>query len=121
MSRKSSICTGRVSGKPLTEYASQDEALRGADYAAANFGRKLVPYHCDRCAWWHLSPVDRKTPSTPCGACFGRDGRNKATYGSREDAERRAEILRAEQGVHLRAYQCDSGRGWHLTKNLQGW
>lgn len=121
MSRKSDVCMGRVSGKPLTEYGSQYEAQQGADHAEMKYGRRLVPYACSRCGLWHLSPADRQTPSEPCGACFGRDGRNKATYGSRTDAERRAEILRDDQGVQLRAYVCPSGRGWHLTKNASGW
>jgi hypothetical protein len=116
MARKSSTCTGKVSKAALTEYDSEIEALEGARFALDRYGQENVPYRCNRCGLWHLSPKSRQTPSTTCGVCQGQDGRPKATYASERDAERRAEILFREQGVLLRAYPCDYG-GWHLTKS----
>lgn len=115
MSRKSITCTGKVSKAALTEYESEAEALEGAQYAFFRYGQQNVPYRCKQCGLWHLSPANRQTPSSTCGVCQGQDGRPKASYASQQDAERRAEILRREQGLQLRAYACDYG-GWHLTK-----
>jgi len=116
MSRKSTTCIGKVSKNPLTEYDSEAEALGGASYAIERYGQHNVPYRCNRCRLWHLSPANRQTPSVTCGVCHGQDGRPKATYASEQDAERRAAILFREQGVQLRTYECDHG-GWHLTKS----
>lgn len=113
---KSSTCFGKVSRKPLTEYWSESEALLGAEHAKAAYGRDLKPYRCTRCERWHLAPTARHTPSYDCAYCTGADGRSKATYRTSEDAERRAEILRRERGVHLRVYPCPHHDGWHLTK-----
>lgn len=118
--RKSDTCTGRRSGQPLTEYDTEADALCGAGYAQREYGSLLVPYRCDRCSCWHLSPASRHTPCRQCHRCVGRDGRSKAAYTDREAAERRAEILLEEQGVRLRAYPCDYGGGWHLTKSGPG-
>lgn len=115
MSRKSMTCIGKVSKAALTEYDSEAEALEGAQFALARHAQQNVPYCCKKCGLWHLSPASRQTPSTTCGVCQSREGRPKATYPSQRDAERRAEILRREQGLQLRAYPCDEG-GWHLTK-----
>lgn len=115
MYRKSHTCTGKLSGKPLTEYPSEEMALNGAAYALRKFGNSMVPYRCDACGWWHLAPADRQTPSSTSSSCRGRNGQPKATYDSESDARRRAEILEDEQGVRLQTYRCDCG-GWHLTK-----
>lgn len=115
MPTKSRTCTGAVSKAPLTEYISEDEARTGAAYAHARHGSTMVPYLCDRCHHWHLSPHDRQTRASPCTACVGRDGRPKARYDSKEAAARRLEILCRERHVSLRVYQCPYG-GWHLTK-----
>lgn len=115
MSTQSTTCIGRISGKPLTAYASAAEAEDGARFAQERYGAPMVPYPCDRCGWWHLSPADRQTPSSTCATCRGRDGRLKASYASQDDAERRASILHRERGVRLQAYLCAFG-GWHLTK-----
>lgn len=115
--RKSDTCVGKKSGKPLTEYDSQHEAQEGADHANSTYGQGLVPYQCDRCEMWHLSPENRQTPSTRCGYCRGSDGKPKESYGSAEDAQRRADILRREQGVSLQVYACEYGSGWHLTRS----
>jgi len=116
LSGKSQTCFGTKSAKPLTEYDSQEEAQEGADHANKTYQQNLVPYLCDACGLWHLALGNRQTPSQPCHACTGTDGRFKEAYRSSEDAQRRADILRREQGVVLKVYACEYGNGWHLTK-----
>lgn len=113
---KSKTCTGKQTGKPLTEYGTEHEAREAANYASATYKRHLTPYLCQTCNKWHLSPVNRQTPSAKCPHCAGSDGRTKDAYGSEQDAKRRAAIIRKESGVSLRAYPCQYGNGWHLTK-----
>ena len=115
MNRKSETCIGKKSGKPLSEYDSEREAKDGADHANSRYQQDLVPYQCDRCGLWHLAPKSRQTPSEKCGRCTGKDGKPKDAYQSRDDAERRADILRKEQGATLKVYACEHGNGWHLT------
>lgn len=115
--RKSTTCIGKTSRQPVIEYDTEREAHDGAAHVHGAHGKDLVPYRCGKCHRWHLAPRNRQTPSTTCGHCTGKDGRAKAAYATAQDAERRAEILRAERGVHLRAYPCDYGQGWHLTKS----
>lgn len=119
MSRKSETCVGSQSSKSLTEYDSKMEAQEGADYANQRYHKNLIPYQCNRCGLWHLAPESRQTPSAPCQYCRGKDGKPKASYQSKDDAERRAGILRKEQGVSLKVYPCKHGSGWHLTNT--GW
>ncbi len=113
---KSKTCTGKKTGKPLTEYGTEDEAREAARYASANYKRHLTPYHCQTCDKWHLSPVNRQTPSVKCAFCVGQDGRPKDAYSTEKDAKLRAGIIRKESGISLRAYACQYGNGWHLTK-----
>ncbi len=113
---KSKTCIGKTSGKPLTEYSSQREAQEGADHARSKYGRKLNTYECDTCDQWHLAPESRQTPSRKCPLCTGADGKPKDSYRSRAEAQRRADILRKEQGAELRIYACEYNHGWHLTK-----
>ena len=54
MSLKSTTCFGKQTGRPLTEYDSEYDALDGADYANSKYGQNLVPYQCDTCGLWHL-------------------------------------------------------------------
>lgn len=116
MPMKSRTCMGAISKSSLTEYRSETEAREGASHAYREYGRALVPYRCERCHWWHLASQDRQTPSSSCASCTGRDGRPKARYESESAARRRADILRRERYVSLRAYPCPYG-GWHLTKD----
>lgn len=114
--RKSMTCIGKASGQPVTEYDSEYEAHDGAAHAQLAYGQDLIPYMCGRCQLWHLAPRSRQTPSSTCGHCTGADGKPKESYANERDAARRAEILRTERGIHLRAYPCAYGQGWHLTK-----
>ena len=116
MGLKSDTCFGKKTGRPLTEYDSEAEALEGAAYAKERYGQNLMPYRCDRCGLWHLAPKSRHTPSEPCAYCTGADGKPKEAYKTQRSAQRRADIIRKEQGVELKVYPCEYGSGWHLTK-----
>lgn len=96
------------------EYDSAAEA-REAALAGRRFGRRLEPYACDTCGCWHLAPAGGPAPVAPGCSCTGRDGQYKDTYRTREDAQRRADLVFAESRVRLRVYRCRSGTGWHLT------
>lgn len=117
---KSETCFNQKTGSPLSVYNSEDSARSGAEYIKQAHGTDLVPYHCNRCDKWHLSPAARQTPSSTCHSCRDSGGRRKESYRSHDDARRRADILQSEQGANLRVYQCPSGTGWHLTKS-RGW
>jgi hypothetical protein len=117
MSQKSETCIGKATGRPLTEYDSLQEAEDGAEHANKTYKRNLIPYACETCGKWHLSPKGRQTPSDKCSFCKGADGQAKDAYRSRADAQRRADILRKEQGVSLKVYACEQSDAWHLTRD----
>jgi hypothetical protein len=120
MSKKSSTCNGKKSGNPLTEYNSFEDAEEGADYANANYGSNLVPYLCQICNQWHLSPKDRQTEVVnsddgyDCN-CVGSDGTPKDLYRTQKDATQRAKCLYEDNGIRLQVYKCDETSMWHLT------
>ncbi len=117
MNRKSPICNAQKSGRPLTEYDTKTEAKAAARHANQTYGgNNLIPYKCGQCGFWHLAPADRQTPSETCPICRGADGMLKESYTTERDALRRAGILRKENGVKLKVYECEHGNGWHLTK-----
>lgn len=116
MPSKSRTCMGKQTGQPLTEYATELEAALAADHIERAYGRKMVPYRCQRCSQWHHASANRHTPSRPCHRCVGRNGQPKESYRNEHEAKQRAEILRSEQRVNLRVYSCPHGDGWHLTR-----
>ena len=125
MTKKSSTCYGKSTGKPLTEYGSYFEANQGAIYTNGRYGSNLEPYQCDTCYLWHLSPQERQTATSRSSycTCVGSDGRSKDAYRTYRDAARRAEILREETRVMLSVYECHDSGLWHLThltENLGG-
>ena len=115
--RKSRTCKGSSSDGALTEFDTEQEAQEGAAYIKKKHKRTLVSYLCSRCAKWHLAPISRQTPSTTCGSCVGSDKLPKESYSTEEIAEKRARILRKEQGVTLQIYRCPRGEGWHFTRD----
>lgn len=115
---KSNTCFSKATGKPLSFYNYEFEAQSAADYSRVFFGNDLVPYRCEKCTHWHLSPKNRSTPSKKCDWCTGSDGRFKDTYRTRKDAIIRAKIIYEEYGVDLKVYECEKGDGWHLTKSF---
>ena len=116
MTHKSGSCFSKSHGKPLTAYTSKQEAQREANYINHQYNNNLVPYQCNKCGEWHLSPKDRQTPSTKCRHCRGFDGKHKDLYFSEVDAWKRAAILKEEKGISLKVYKCPYNDGWHLTK-----
>lgn len=71
----------------------------------------MLPYQCERCNLWHLSPKNRMTPSNYCTSC-GKQG-----YDTEADARGRAAISKQEKKVELSVYQCPWGNGWHLSRS----
>ena len=116
MKFKSDTCFGRT-GASLNAYDLESEAAEHARYLRKERGSAMVPYSCDRCGFWHLSPADRQTESSVCAFCRDAKGSSKDLYRSKQDAERRAEINRIERGVELNVYRCPHQPGWHLTRN----
>lgn len=113
---KSETCFGKLSGQPLTEYYTEEDAQSSAEYSKEHYDNDLTPYKCTKCSFWHLSPQSRQTPSNKCHRCTGRDGLFKDAYRSKREARLRADIIYFEHGINLRAYKCKYGSGWHLTK-----
>ena len=115
---KSETCFGKISGQPLSQYFDEHEAQNAAEYSKENHNNDLIPYKCDKCGFWHLSPKNRQTPSQKCNVCTAGDGTPKDTYRSYQEANTRSNIIYHEQGVELKVYECRFGNGWHLTKQL---
>jgi hypothetical protein len=116
---KSETCFGRT-GASLNAYDLESEAAEHARYLKFERGSVMVPYECDRCGFWHLSPAERQTSSTVCGFCRDRNGGSKDLYATKQDAERRAQISLTEKKVNLSVYKCPHQNGWHLTKGTPG-
>ncbi|WP_448213518.1 hypothetical protein [Colwellia sp. MEBiC06753] len=114
---KSETCVGKHSGQPLTQFDSEPEATDAADYLKEQYQRKLLPYKCDNCNYWHLTPSNRHTPSMECDSCFDKYGQRKQAYATELSAIQRAEILSRTRFVNLRIYPCQFGNGWHLTSS----
>jgi len=114
---KSETCVGKMSAQPLSQYLSEPEAQCAADFSKERYGNDLVPYECNKCKYWHLSPSSRQTPSTKCSECTDGSGLHKDSYRSKQEANTRADIIYSEQYINLRVYKCKYGHGWHLTKS----
>lgn len=48
-------CRSRASGKELTRYRDLGEAKSQANGLLHKYGKKLYPYECQKCNYWHLS------------------------------------------------------------------
>ena len=100
----SDICL-KKDGTPLKTYDNEWSAKEGAEYVRSRYGSKQIPYKCDKCGLWHLSPIERQTKNH-LSLCIDSSGKRKAAYETRFDAERRSKILREEKGVYLKVYKC---------------
>lgn len=107
-------CFGKISGKPLKSYYTERDAIEAASYVKNKYGNEQVAYKCNNCGYWHLSPANRQTPSRTC-SCVDSHGKPKQLYKTREDAEKRRDIIFREQGKDLDVYRCKVSSGWHLT------
>lgn len=113
---KSNVCFSKKNNEPLTVYSSEYQAQEGADYINNTYNKNLSPYKCSNCDNFHLSPVDRQTPSSKCRNCTSSTGSYKDLYRTKEGAQRRASILYKERNLSLNIYPCRYNSGWHLTK-----
>ena len=102
------MCIGS-NGKKLRDYLSEAEAMQAADYVGLTFGNQMLPYKCEKCRFWHLSPKERYTPSQYCFTC------GKELYQDKQSGQKRAQIIYMEKGVKLNLYRCNFNVGWHLT------
>lgn len=114
---KSSTCFSRSTNIPLSVYFSRSQAAEAAQYTNQRKNSNFIEYQCDRCKYWHLTPLARHTSSQTCLDCTGGDGKNKQLYPTREIAKQRADILLRKKGKHLNVYTCPFNKGWHLTKD----
>jgi len=114
MNLKSKTCISHK-GKPLSFYDIEAEAQENADHIKSKYVNNMMPYKCDKCGYWHLSPENRYTKIGKCN-CTDRDNYGKTLYSSKDDANKRLNILYEEQRVRLEIYQCPYSDGWHLTK-----
>jgi len=117
MNVKSETCFSNHDGKALSFFISQEEVLSSAKYAKKRYGHSLLPYLCEKCKMWHLSPKSRHTKSEECMYCTDREGRLKQLYVSNHKAQKRADILFKSKGVLLKVYSCPHQNGFHLTKS----
>jgi hypothetical protein len=116
MNVKSNTCIGVKTKKPLTAYYSQSSAQEAANFVKQNYNNSMLPYRCDKCDLWHIAPQDRHTPSEKCNRCTSANGASKDLYKNKNDAIKRAAILKNERGIKLTVYKCPRNFGWHLTK-----
>lgn len=115
MSQKSRSCRSKKTGKPLSEYLSEYEAQEGADYVKYAYKTDVIPYQCTQCKRWHLSPV-KDIQNTICDYCVDQYGSLKDLYPTKQDAQKKIELLYQEQNIRLSFYKCPYYDGWHLTK-----
>lgn len=115
-SMKSDVCFSKKTGQHLTVYFSEEDAKSSALYERTARGSDLYPYKCEKCGYWHLAPLSSKlnVQRNAC-SCLDSNGRHKALYLTREDAEKQRMKSEAEQHISLKIYSCSEGKGFHLT------
>lgn len=118
MSFKSDKCFGLMSGKPITSYENEEEALEGINYIKDNYKNTvtMVSYKCSKCGFYHLVPKSRQTESALCG-CKDSDGVAKQLFDTRKSAKISADKSRKKDGIQLFIYPCPNSTGFHITDN----
>lgn len=112
-------CVNKSTGKPLSVYEAKKEADESAKYSKKNFKIDLYAYKCENCGKYHLAPKDSKiSVKHDACSCLDSNGKPKALYGSKKDAEKQMEKSSVEQHIKLRVYKCPDGKGYHLTHTL---
>ena len=113
---KSETCFSKRTGLPLTVYTTEAQAEASALYEKTMRGSMLYPYLCDKCGYYHLAPIESKlnVKRNAC-SCLDSQGRHKALYLTREDAEKQRTKSEKEQHIVLKIYSCNEGKGFHLT------
>lgn len=110
------MCKSKTTGKALSVYETEKEAKENAKYSKKEFKLDLYPYKCEKCGKWHLAPKDSKI-EVKQNACSCRDtnGKPKALYATKKDAEKQLKNSEKEQKVKLYVYKCPDKKGYHLT------
>lgn len=113
---KSKTCTSKKTGQPVAQFKTKTEALKSAEYTKKNYKTDLIPYKCEKCGFYHLAPKD-SVLNVKQNACSCRDsnGKPKALYLTKADAEKQRKKSQKEQNIKLRVYKCEDGKGFHLT------
>ena len=115
MSFKSDKCFGVMSGKPVTSYESEEEAIEGINYIRDNFANSvpMVCYKCSKCGFYHLSPKSRETETELCG-CKDSEGEALQLFDTRKSAKIKSDKLRKEDGIQRYIYPCPNSKGFHV-------
>ena len=109
-------CISKATGKPLSAYDTEKEAKESAKYSKKEFKLSLYPYKCENCGKYHLAPKASKiTVKQNACSCTDTNGKPKALYGSKKDAEKQRINSEKEQKVKLYIYKCPDKKGYHLT------
>lgn len=116
MSFKSDKCFGLMSGKPVTSYESEEEALAGINYIKDNYKKSvpMVSYKCSKCGFYHIVPKSRQIESALCG-CKDSNGEALQLFDTRKAAKIKADKSRKANDVQLYVYPCPNSTGFHLT------
>ncbi|WP_020674487.1 hypothetical protein [Geopsychrobacter electrodiphilus] len=108
-------CINKQTGKKRVSYSNLMHAEDAAIELSLSYGEQ-VPYKCEQCGNFHLSPKSNHTPSVTCKYCADSKGNSKELYLSKDGAKNRAKIIMRQKGIHLEIYECPHQSGWHLTK-----
>lgn len=109
-------CISKNTGKPLSAYETEKEAKESAKYSKKEFKLDLYPYLCENCGKYHLAPKASKisVKQNAC-SCTDSNGKPKALYATKKDAEKQLANSEKEQKVKLYIFKCPEGKGFHLT------
>ncbi|MCQ2591858.1 MAG: hypothetical protein MJ188_03660 [Treponema sp.] len=109
-------CVNKNTGKPLSAYTTEKEAKESAKYSKKEYKLDLYPYKCENCGKYHLAPKSSKidVQKNAC-SCTDSNGKPKALYKTKKDAEKQLKNSEAEQSVKLYIFKCPEKKGFHLT------
>ncbi|MCQ2600584.1 MAG: hypothetical protein MJ184_04410 [Treponema sp.] len=109
-------CINKNTGKPLSAYDTEKEAKESAKYSKKEFKLDLYPYKCEKCGKYHLAPKASKidVQKNAC-SCTDTNGKPKALYATKKDAEKQRVKSESEQKVKLYIFKCPEKKGFHLT------
>lgn len=116
MSFKSDKCFGVMSGKPLTSYESEEEAIEGVNYIRDNFNNSVPMdyYECSKCGFYHIIPKSREKEIELCG-CKDQDGDDLQLFDTRKSAKIKSDKLRKQDGIQRYIFPCPNSAGFHIT------
>jgi hypothetical protein len=108
-------CVHLGTGRPMMVFHSKTEARRYAKKCKRKH-RKLVPYRCARCDYWHLRTKSNDEHYKVCN-CRDHLGRLKRAYLDRDKIEAVcAKINDKARCEAVEVYECPEYYDvWHLT------